>query len=141
VPQDDKSDAGVVQSITNNLGVFFRHLFPGIVIIGAAYVAHKPWFCGFDHGSWQQISIAAIIALTSGNVWYAINRYGIHQALDYLMYLVGIKGPSPSRTRFHYCDDLGKYVADSLCVSEIPQRARQHVAFRAGSVLFLIYHC
>ena len=137
VPQDGKSDAGVVQSITNNLGVFFRHLFPGIVIVGSAYVAHGPWFCAFDYRSWAHLSIVAIIALASGNVWYAINRYGVHQLVDYLMYLAGIKGPSPVRSRFHYCDDLGKYVADSLCVSEIPERARQHVAFRAGSVLFL----
>jgi hypothetical protein len=136
--QDDMSDAGIVQSISNNLGAFFRHLFPGVLIMGAAYLAHKSWFPRADsHAwqSWQSISIAAIIALAAGNIWFAINRYVLHQIVDYLLYWRGVKGPSKSK--LGYLEDLGRYVADSQCSSEIPQRARQHVVFRASSVLLL----
>jgi hypothetical protein len=107
------------------------------LIMGAAYVAHPNWFCGLHTDSWQHILIAAIIALAAGNIWFAINRYGFHQVIDYLMYLLGIKGPFPSGSRWNYHDDLGRYVKDSVCMSAIPQRARQHIAFRASSILLL----
>jgi hypothetical protein len=134
---DDKIGTGIVQSISDNLGAFFRHLFPGIVIVGAAYVAHPCWFSGIDTHLWQHILIVAVVALTTGNLWFAINRYGIHQFLDYLMYLAGSEGPAPTESRTNYLDDVGKYAADSLCKPGIPRRARQHVAFRASSILLL----
>jgi hypothetical protein len=137
LPEDDKAGASLVQSISDNLGAFFRHLFPGIVIVGAAYVAHPCWFSGIDTHLWQHILIIAVVALTSGNLWFAINRYGIHQFVDYLMYLARSKGPAATESRLHYLDDVGKYAADSLCISSIPLRARQHVAFRASSILLL----
>jgi len=136
VPQDDKSNTGVVQTIANNLGAFFRHLFPGVLIMGAAYLAYP---CRFPHShaweSWQQISIAAAIALAVGNIWFVITRYVIHQSIDWLLYVCGVKGPLKSGRG--YLDDLGKYVADSQCISRIPEQARQHIVFRASSVLLL----
>jgi len=138
MPQDDKPNAGIVQTITDNLGTFFRHLFPGVLIIGAAYVAHKSWFpCPESHPweSWQHVLIAAAIALAVGNIWFAVNRYVIHQSIDFVLYRCGVKGPRKSG--LGYFDDLGKYVAKSQCILEIPPQARQHVAFRASSVLLL----
>ena len=137
MPEDDKTSASLVQAISDNLGAFFRHLLPGIVIMGTAYVAHPCWFSGIDTHSWQHILIAAVVALASGNLWFAINRYVVHQAVDYLSYLLGSQGPAPTVSRLHYTDDVGTYAADSLCLSTIPQRARQHVAFRASSILLL----
>jgi hypothetical protein len=138
VPQDEKSSGGIVQTITNNLSAFFRHLFPGVLIMGAAYLAHKSWFPSPDSRSWQSwqhVLIAAAIALAVGNIWFAINRYVIHQSIDWVLYLIGVKGPSKSQCG--YFEDLGKYVADSQCISAIPEQARQHIVFRASSVLLL----
>jgi hypothetical protein len=137
LPDDDGASASLVQSISDNLGAFFRHLLPGIVIMGASFVAHPCWFSGIDTHSWQHILIVAVVALASGNLWFAFNRYVIHQFVDYLLYLFGGEGPAPTASRLRYTDDLGKYVAESLCTSEIPSRARQHVAFRASSILLL----
>jgi hypothetical protein len=133
----DDTSRGIVQSISDNLGAFFRHLFPGIVILGAAYIAHPRWFTGLDTRSWQHILIVAVVSLAAGNLWFAINRYGIHQFVDYLLYLAGSEGPAPAGSRTKYLEDVGKYAAESLCKSDVPQRARQHVAFRASSILLL----
>jgi hypothetical protein len=135
--EDKTSSAGIVQSISDNLGAFFRHLFPGILIMGAAYVAHPCWFSGIDTHSWQHIVIVAVITLASGNIWFAINRYAIHQFFDYVFYLFRSEGPAWTTSPFHYIDDVAQYTTDSLCLSSIPPRARQHIAFRASAILLL----
>jgi hypothetical protein len=136
-PQNDDSPSQWVQSISNNLGAVFRHLFPGVLVIGAADVAHPSWFYGIDTSSWQHILVIAVVALALGNTWFAINRYGVHQLLDYAMYLFRWRGPARTTSWFQFHDDLGKYVAHSLCNSTVPPSVRQHVAFRASSVLLL----
>jgi hypothetical protein len=47
--------------------------------MGAAYIAHKSWFIKFNPESWQQIVVASVIAVASGNIWFSVNRYGIHE--------------------------------------------------------------
>jgi hypothetical protein len=66
----DNADSAstLVQSISNNLGTVFRHLFPGVLIVGAAAVIHPSWFVDrLDTHSWQHLVIIAIIA-PLGNV-------------------------------------------------------------------------
>ena len=105
--------------------------------MGAAAVAHPSWFLGVDFRSWQQIVVAAVVALSAGNIWFAFNRYGIHQLVDWLMYLFKSQGPARSDSWLGYTEDLGTYVAKSMCTDSISSRGRQHVAFRASSVLLL----
>lgn len=132
-----KTEAGILGDVSRNLGAFFRHLLPGVFIIGAAYVGHPAWFNGIDTKSWQHIALGATIALASGNIWFALNRYGIHQVIDYLVYLSRSQGPA-RESNSRYVDDLGLYVSRSLYAANVPESARQHIAFRASSVL-LIY--
>ncbi len=127
----------VLGDVTRNLGAFFRHLLPGVYIVGAAYVAHPSWFAGVDTKSWQHIAIASAVALASGNIWFSLNRYGVHQFIDYLVYLAKSEGPAATASRFRYLEDLAVYVAKSMGVSTVQERARQHVAFRASAVLLL----
>jgi hypothetical protein len=133
----ERRESGVLGDVSRNLGAFFRHLLPGVFIVGAAYIAHPSWFVGVDTKSWEHIAIAGVVALASGNIWFSVNRYGIHQVIDYLVYLAKSGGPAPTSSRLQYLDDLGTYVAKSLSASGISERARQHVAFRASSVLLL----
>jgi hypothetical protein len=137
MPNDDKADGGTVQSIVDNLGAFFRHLLPGVLVTGAACVAYPSWFSWVKTDLWQHILIVAAIALTAGNIWFAINRYSVKQFFDYLMYLRRIPGPARGERCFQYHHGLGAYVADSVCTAGIPDRARRHVTFRASSALLL----
>jgi hypothetical protein len=68
----------VVDSVRAELGAFFRHLFPGVIILGAAYLRHPDWFSEFfPRPEWAQILVVGLIALALGNLAYVINRYGV----------------------------------------------------------------
>src|SRR5260370_32067837 len=98
--QNDDSAPGWVESISNNLGAIFRHILPGIVIMGTAYVAHPAWFPPpwstwiVDLGSWQHLLVSSVVGLVVGNTWFAINRYVVHQLADYVLYVFKCKGPA-----------------------------------------------
>ena len=87
-PQKD-----IVQTVLNNLGVVFRHLLPGVLIMGAARVAFPCWFWWIDSRSWPNLAFAGVIALTVGNVWFTLNRYIVHQLVDFAFYVFGVRGP------------------------------------------------
>jgi hypothetical protein len=134
--ETEKGGNGLVEGISKNLGGIFRHLLPGVIIMGTAYVAHPCWFAWVDASSWSYLAILAVITLAVGNVWFTVNRYIIHQIIDWLLYRCGIKGPIPLTPKSQYREDLGEYVAD-FHFADIPDHARQHITFRASSVLLL----
>ena len=133
----DRPEGGVLGDVSRNLGSFFRHLLPGVLIVGATAVAYPSWFENVDTKSWEHIAVMAVVALAAGNIWFALIRYGVHQVIDYLIYLAKSQAPAPTSTRLGYLDDLGRYVARSASDSDISSRAREHVRFRASSVLLL----
>ena len=133
-----ESPEGVLADVSRNMGALFRHLLPGIFILCAGFVAHPSWFVGvIDTKSWQHLTLCAVIALAVGNVWFAVNRYAVYQMVDYLAYRVGSLGPVAPTEKWSYFQTVGKFVAQSLTRSTIPELARQHVAFRTSSVLLL----
>ncbi|MGB2590953.1 MAG: hypothetical protein WAJ96_09910 [Candidatus Acidiferrum sp.] len=137
---DPKPDgAGWVAEIAKHLGSIFRHMLPGALVIAGARLAHREWFCWVKLESWQHLLLLAAISVVVGNAWFALNRYGLHQLFDYILYLSRSDGPARSKgAKFKYIDDLGKYVSKSLHIPETSDRARQHVEFRASTVLLLL---
>jgi hypothetical protein len=133
--ETDTQDSAMVRTVLSNLGAVFRHLFPGVLIIGVAYITHPYWFCRLNTYSWQHLMLAGVVALVAGNIWYTLNRYVWHQAVDFGMYRFGI--PGPGRAGHGYHQDLANFVAASISSADIPKRARQHIEFRSSSVLFI----
>lgn len=80
----------------------------------------------------------AVVTLAVGNAWFALNRHGVHQIVDYLLYLILSHGPARATKHWNYLTDLGKYTCNSLRTLDDSARARQHVAFRASTVLLLL---
>ena len=83
------------------------------------------------------LAVLAVVALAIGNAWYVINRYIVHQIIDYICYRAGLEGPA-EKNEVNYIEELANYTLDSFYNKCIPIKARQHVEFRASSVL-LIY--
>jgi hypothetical protein len=138
MPNDlEKEKPGVIGEVAGNLGTVFRHLLPGVLIVGAARITHPAWFCGFKSDSWQYITTIGVIAVAVGNAWFSLNRYVVHQLLDYIFWRCGLQGPAKS-DQGGYLDHLAKYTREAVIESKAPKLARQHVSFRAASVL-LIY--
>ena len=128
----EKSTLG---EITDNLGTLFRHLLPGALIVGTARVARPSWFAGVK-ADWPHLAVVGVIAVAAGNAWYSVNRYGVHQVVDYICWLAKSEGPARCAGA-SYLDDLANYVKEAVAESDAGPRARRHVEFRASSVLLL----
>lgn len=134
----DQAATSVVADIAQNLGGVFRHMLPGVLVVAATYVAHPSWLASVAFTSWEHLVALAVLTIAVGNTWFAFNRYGFHQLLDYLLYRCGIEGPAQHGKTSTYTDDLGKYTYKSLHTPDTAFRARQHVAFRASTVLLIL---
>jgi hypothetical protein len=130
--------SGLLFDISEHLGAIFRHMLPGVIVLGGAAAASPTMFRRLDLASWQHLSVLVVVTLTVGNAWFALNRYGVHQVVDYLLYLIRSDGPARGTKRWNYLTDLGKYTSKSLHTTGDSVRARQHVAFRASTVLLLL---
>jgi hypothetical protein len=135
---NESKPEGLLTEITQHLGGIFRHMLPGILVVAGARLAYPDWFHDVDLKSWQQMFVLAAISVAVGNTWFALNRYGLHQLVDYALYLIKSKGAARGVTRFAYLDDLGRYTYRSLHTPDADARARQHVAFRASTVLLAL---
>jgi hypothetical protein len=134
---ESKGD-GLLSDITKHLAGIFRHMLPGVLVLGGAVLAYPNWFASVNFQSWQHLVIIGVITTAVGNTWFALNRYGLHQAVDYILYLNGWGAPAKTAASQNYLDDLGQYVAKSQHAPAISARAQEHVAFRASTVLLIL---
>jgi hypothetical protein len=127
----------IVADISQHLGGVFRHMLPGILVIAGAAVAHPSWFRSIDFSSWQHLLALSVVAIGIGNTWFAFNRYGLYQLTDYILYRMRSLGPVPTGEVPSYLDDLGRFAFRSLHTPATASRARQHLAFRASTILLI----
>jgi hypothetical protein len=113
-------------------------MLPGILVVGGARLAFPDWFHGVRLRSWQDVLVLAAVTLAVGNAWFAVNRYGLHQAIDWLLWRSGLESPARTAASKGYLDDLGKYASKSLHLKDTSARAQEHVAFRASIVLLIL---
>jgi hypothetical protein len=142
--EDSRPKKSTIGEVVENLGVVYRHMLPGVLIVGTLWLVRPGWFAEFTF-EWPYLTVAAVIATALGNAAFALNRYLFHQTIDLVCWL--FKSPGPARAKgFNYAADLATYVKKgftSLASESAQQRisltsARQHINFRASSVL-LIY--
>lgn len=95
----------------------FRHMLPGVLVVGAAKAAHPRWFVGLDLAEPWHLAVLAAIAALAGNTWYVLHRFSVHQAIDWLLcperktYASWLAQHVDKSHRFlAYAADLGKYV-------------------------------
>jgi hypothetical protein len=132
--------SGILGDISEQLAGIFRHMLPGVLVVGAAKLAYPTSISLPRLDSWQGVFVLAVITIALGNTWFALNRYGLHQLVDYVLYLVKSNGPARANRilDFTYLDDLGKYSYKSLHAPESSRRAAEHVRFRASTVLLAL---
>ena len=131
-----------VQEISDNLGSFFRYLFPGAFVLGAIKLAF-PTKVNFNPAcNWEHLVFAGVASLIVGNALFVVNRYGLHQLIDFIAYCLNYPGPVPStgmsflKRPFHYNSDLTTFIKKSLTACTA-QKARQHISFRASTSLYV----
>jgi hypothetical protein len=76
-----------VKAITDEISNIFRHIVPGIIILGFAYKSHPAWFENLSFNNTMHIIFLVVVALAVGNFLYVSHRYTIHHLFDWLCYL------------------------------------------------------
>src|SRR5208283_181038 len=135
---DTASKSSLLSDISHHLGEIFRHTLPGVLVVGGSRLAYPEYFCTVDLESWQHLLVLAVVTITIGNALFALNRYGLHQVVEYFLYVGHVKGPIPKGGRLKHADDLAEHVVASFRRGEFPKGIRQHIAFRVSTVLLLL---
>lgn len=79
----------LIQKLLEDIGAVFRHVFPGVLVILAAYVRRPEWFVGLTpEPTWPQLIVVLAAALALGNLAYAGNRYGLLHILEWAAFSV-----------------------------------------------------
>ncbi len=123
-----------VKQITDELSPIFRHMLPGLAILGAAVVSHPSWFPPWSTlaDGWH-VAILGAIALTVGNVWYVVHRYVLHQFVDYVLFAW-----EGSDWKFKsYETWLGNHIDQNFHIANEEAPLRNHVHFRSAQLIFL----
>ena len=125
----------LVKQITDGLSAIFRHMFPGLAIMGVAAISQGHWFPAWSTLSdgWH-IAVLGAIALTVGNLWYAAHRYTLHQLIDYCYY---VREPGHDARFLSYRNWLRKHIDDSFHVVGEDARLQRHVHFRSAQIILL----
>jgi hypothetical protein len=121
------ADDSIVKQIGNQLGRIFRHMLPGVLVVGAAKAAHPRWFAGLDLGEPWHVAVLAAIAVLAGNTWYVLHRFTVHQAIDWLL--------CPQRKT--YASWLAQHVDKSHLFPEYAADVGEYVRTRSAQVIFL----
>lgn len=122
-----------IKQIGDQLSRVFRHLLPGLVVVGAFSIGHPHFFQGFRIEPWP-IAFLAGISLTVGNVWYVLHRYLVHQLIDCMVYRCRNK----KKFMFdEYCVWLRQFVHDSFTCGPQAERLQTHLHFRSAQIILL----
>ena len=129
---------GIVSDVARHLASIFRHLLPGVLVLGAARLSYPHWFTSFKGDNTYHAVMLGVVTLAVGNVWFALNRYAVHQILDLAFYLMKMPGPVPrDPKKDDYVNDLALFTRDSLAPDNPYQHIQEHVKFRASTVLLI----
>src|ERR1035438_1614113 len=117
----------VIKQIGDEVGRIFRHMLPGILVVGAAKAAHPSWFEGLHLDEPWQLAVLAAIAVLAGNTWYVLHRFIVHQLIDLIF--------CPKRKS--YANWLAQHVDKSLRFPNYAADLSEFVRTRSAQVIYL----
>lgn len=126
-----KSWPELIQHASGDLSRVFRHMLPGVVILGVAYLSHPTWFETLDASQGWHLVILVVIAIAIGNFWYVLHRYTLHQLLDWICYRIREKKWKGYSKWFY------KHVCNSFSVQKKVGDLWKHVHFRSAQIIFM----
>jgi hypothetical protein len=127
------SETTLVKQLADELSRIFRHMLPGLAVVGVAAASHPSWLRPLleqELTGWR-IALLGAVALTVGNAWYVFHRYTLHQIVDYAVYIAKnhrIRG---------YLSWLREHVYTSFHLSESEAKLREHIHLRSAQLIFL----
>lgn len=123
--------ADTIKEIADQLSRIFRHMLPGLVVLGGTAAAYPSWFEPLRLSDPWNITVLAAISVAAGNAWYVLHRYTIHQFFDWILYLIR-EGKAPGYLPWlsSFLDDRFAFARDNLKLSE-------HLHFRSSQIILM----
>lgn len=139
VPEKGVSNAGIIKQVGDDLSRIFRHMLPGVLILGAAKASHPKWFCDVDKVTpWQyKLALLAAVAVVVGNTWYVLHRYTVHQFIDWLIYTFKRRPRSENIFGTGYVHWLTKHIDNSFQLLRKEEKLHNHLMFRSAQVIYM----
>lgn len=126
----------LTKEIVKWVGLTFRHLVPGVLVLGAISMVRPEVVPVDEFVSVEWLAVLSIIALTIGNVWYVAHRYVVQQLVDFFGWVIGLSGSPPKGGHGYFAD-----VADStwkyFSSTKVPEKFLEHLDIRRSSVVLL----
>jgi hypothetical protein len=115
--------------VSHQLERLFRHVLPGLAIVGLAFSAYPEWFAGVCWNEPWHLATLAVVSVVVGNAWFLIHRYTIEQLLDAIAF----------KWSCSWCQNYRKDVAQRLAREmDLPQSNARHYFFlRSAHTSFL----
>jgi len=111
----------------DRLDALFRYVLPGVVVLGVTYAAHPSWFCWYDPSNSHDIFLLAVLTISGGAVVYCVQRFSVHQGLDYISW--------------RWLNKLGKRYRDDLLDAVKKGTGEtgidRHIALRSSQLILL----
>jgi hypothetical protein len=126
------SFADSVKTVTGEFSRIFRHLIPGVIIMGLSYLSHPSWFSGVNPSNKSLYwIILGVLSLAIGNFWYVFHRFTVHNLVDWVYY----------RFRFGKWKDyrswLSIHIQKSFDSGKNNDELKKFVHFRSAQVILL----
>lgn len=129
---------GIVGEIAQQLGAIFRHMLPGVLVVGGAAIAFPEWFEPLKDLSWPIVFVLGTVSLAVGNAWFALNRYLLDLIVDYLLWLAKHRGPARTGSSpLGFTVDIAKHTVTALTAPHVSSVIRDHLRFRASAVFLM----
>lgn len=125
-----------IKEIGDQLSRIFRHMLPGLAVIGAAYISHPEWFRGVDATEGWHVALLAAAAFALGNIWYVLHRYTVHQSIDFSLFFMR-RICCGKHKKVGYLNWLADYVYRSFEFQGRIPSLRDHLHFRSAQVILM----
>lgn len=121
-----------IKTITSEFSRIFRHLIPGVLIIGLSYISHPSWFSWVNPRDKSIYWILlGLLSIAVGNIWYVVHRFTVHNLIDWLCY----------RIRFSKWKNYTKWLSKHIQRNFIPivdkEELKKFVHFRSSQIILL----
>lgn len=123
--------AEIIKELVDQLSTIFRHMLPGLLVVGGARIAHPSWFAALKLADVWQIAVLCAMAITAGNVWYVFHRYTIHQFIDWVIYCL------QKRRACGYIEWLSDLIDRRFKFIDSSPRLGDYLRFRSSQVILM----
>ena len=120
-----------IRGISDQLSNIFRHMLPGIFIIGAARLAFPSWFQAIILTNSWHILWLLVVATVVGNVWYILHRYTLHQFFDFAFYIYR------ERRLSGYLTWLSEFIYDSFRFQSNMKKMGNFLHLRSSQIILI----